>query len=220
MRTVGEITARIQDRYNGKTLEVQKGSKKFTYIPWTAMCDQLDAVFGWDGWSAEVVAGGIHYDPADKAYVVAVNLEVYVYDGEIGQVRTIKRPGIGVDFVKYSGGDSHDAAKGARSDALVVAARTLGDLFGRFLSAKDDVNGSGGSEEPASDKQKDTLRRCKVPEQLVRTATKAQASAFFDRIFEDKKNGGYKFGRKFSTEEAIAAVWGEQPSSQQDDLPF
>jgi hypothetical protein len=219
LRTSAQIADRIRENYNGTTKEVQKGSKKFTYIPWTAMCDQLDDVFGWDGWSAEVVPGGIHYDPHDKAYAVAINLEVYVWDDFTQTVRTIKRPGIGVDFVKYDGGDSHDAAKGARSDGLVVAARSLGNLFGRFLSAKDDGNGSGSSEE-ASDAQKQTLRKCHVPENIVRAATKAQASGFFDRIFADKKTGAYKFGRKFTNEEAIAAVWGESAVEASDDLPI
>jgi hypothetical protein len=219
LHTVDEISAHISEQYNGQTKEVKKGPKTFTYIPWTAMCDQLDSVFGWDGWSAEIVPGSIHYAADDKAYVVAVNLEVYVFDSELGIVRTIKRPGVGVDFVKYDGGDSHDAAKGARSDALVVAGRTLGDLFGRFLSAKETSSGSStsGSSKPRSSKsdedgepsanQKQWLTKYNVPQDVQANLTFSQASAILDRLF----NKDNKFGHRYSADEAIREVLGVEP---------
>jgi hypothetical protein len=218
LKTAAQITARIQERYNGLTKEVKKGPKTFTYIPWTAMCDQLDDVFGWDGWSAEIVSGGIHYAADDKAYAVAVNLEVYVWDEEHQTQRTIKRPGIGVDFVKYDGGDSHDAAKGARSDALVVAARTLGDLFGRFLSAKETATGSSSTASSSSRTsrgqssggdtvtagQRQWLEKYNVPQDVIANLQDGQASALLDRFFN--KDG--KYGKRYTTAEALDEVLG------------
>jgi hypothetical protein len=217
LHTVSEIAARITEQYDGQTKDVKKGPKTFTYIPWTAMCDQLDNVFGWDGWSAEVVSGGIHYASDDKAYAVAVNLEVYVWDEEHQIIRTIKRPGIGVDFVKYDGGDSHDAAKGARSDGLVVAARTLGNLFGRFLSAKETTTGSSGGTTQARTSrgqqsggdtvtagQRQWLEKYNVPQNVIANLQDGQASALLDRFFN--KDG--KYGKRYTTAEALDEVLG------------
>jgi hypothetical protein len=215
MLTVNEFKELNRGRYDGLTKEVRKGGGNvFTYIPWWAMCDQLDRVLGEDGWSAEVVAGGIHYDPADRAYAVAVNLEIYLWDEDHHILRTIKRPGIGVEAIKYEGVDGHDAAKGARSDALVVAARTLGDLFGRFLSNRENgrtetpgEHRAGGTQEAsATEKQIKWLTDLGATPGVLAGLTRSQAGAILDRV--SNKNG--KFGRRYPVQEACAEVLGEK----------
>lgn len=237
MKTVSELTEAMAAPYSGKTLTVRKGGgKEFTYIPWTAMVRHLTEVFDWDGWGGR--NAGVHYDPTSKAYVVAIDLEIYVWDVRANAVRTIPRPGIGVEMVKYDGADSHDAAKGARSDGLVNAGRNLGDAFGLALTPERDAtnngtvqgsavvtrNGNQSSDEPPTEGQVNTLRKCKVPEDLIRVSTKQQAGTFFDCIFADKKTGAYKFGRKFSNEEALVRAFGQDAVDAAlagaEELPF
>lgn len=209
MKTVSELKGAMAARYDGPVNVVRKGSSERTYIPWTAMVRHLNDTFDWDGWGARVTA----VVPNDDTYTVALDFEVYVWDERANQVRTIPRPGVSGTLVR--GDDASDAAGGARSLALVNGARCLGDAFGLYLTPDKSVehvassNGHATQDEPqASEPQKETLRRCKVPERFVRDATKAQASGFLDRIFPDKQTGAYKYGRKFSNDEAIKEVWG------------
>lgn len=224
MKTVQELGAAMAARYEGPVAKVRKGTQERTYIPWPAMVRHLNSIFDWDGWGARTVS----VVPSGDTYTVAIDLEVYVWDERANAIRTIPRPGVSGTLVR--GEDASDAAGGARSLALVNGARSLGDAFGLYLTpdkseapAASNGHSNGHQQangEPATEGQVRTLRKCKVPEDLIRTATKSQAGGFFDRIFPDKDTGAYKYGRKFSNEEAIEAAFGVKLVASGDDYGF
>jgi len=221
VKTVQELESAMSSRYAGPTAVIRKGSQERTYIPWPAMIRHLDSVFGWDGWGARIVSVVANGD----TYTVALDFEVYAFDERTNTIRTIPRPGVSGTLVR--GEDGSDAAGGARSLALVNGARSLGDAFGLYLTPdRSEVAPSNGHTPPlatgeaASEAQVMTLRKCRVPENLIRTATKVQAGAFFDHIFPDKKTGAYKHGRKFTNEEALQAAFGVELVPAGDDFGF
>ena len=219
MRKLSELDPVMLEKYTGNTAVVNKGGGDRTYIPWTSMARELDVVFGWDGWSTRNIPGSTVYDQEHQSWVTAVDLEITFYDDTIGQVRTIVRAGMGGERVKANSA-SEDAAKSGRSDAFVVAARNLGDRFGLYLTPERGsapaASGNGhaqqqaGSDEGPSDAQLGLLRKCKVPEDLIRSATRDQAGTFFNCIFPDKKTGEFKFGRKYTNDEALIKAFGQE----------
>jgi hypothetical protein len=145
LRTVGEIEAALRDRTAVTEVlsQVDKGKKgTFTYVPWNETAKLLTQIFGTFGWSAKIIAS--HSDVERGIYVVDLDLEVRGIDDESGAYFEKHLPGRGMGIVSASelekgSRDAHDTAgKAARSDALSVAAKSLGDAFGLFLYDKGD----------------------------------------------------------------------------------
>jgi hypothetical protein len=148
LKKVSEIEVLLRDSSTAKTLlaKVDKGSKgKFDYIPWNETARLLTTIFGTFGWSAGIVDRESHVDAnGATVYTVGLDLAVRAQDDESRDIREKHLPGVGVGIAAPNKAgvvtaDAHDtAAKGARSDALSVAAKSLGDAFGLFLYDKGD----------------------------------------------------------------------------------
>ncbi len=145
LKTVAEIEAALvnRERVEAVMAQVDKGKKgTFTYVPWNETAKLLTEIFGTFGWSAKIV--GSHTDIARGIYIVDLDLEVRALDDETGLVMVKSLPGRGMGIVsngelERGSQDAHDTAgKAARSDALSVAAKSLGDAFGLFLYDRGD----------------------------------------------------------------------------------
>src|SRR5258706_12439935 len=115
--------------------KVDKGNKgAYSYVPWNETVGLLTRVFGPFGWSAEITAS--YSDTERGIYRTDLKLTVRVLDDETGEVLEVSRPGTGANQANPL---SHeDSIKGSRSDAISVAAKSLGDAFGLFLYDKGD----------------------------------------------------------------------------------
>lgn len=145
-RSVEEIEKALQDRGRAEAVmaRVNKGGKgSFTYIPWNDTVRLLDDVFGVFGWTARVTHTANDFERG--IYRTDIELTVLA-EAENGAVLTKTLPGTGVGIVVGQSQDAHDTAiKASRSDAISVAAKSLGNAFGLFLYDKGDPARSEGA---------------------------------------------------------------------------
>lgn len=135
-RSIDEVEKALADRSYAESVmsAVSKGSKgKFNYVPWNETAKLLTRIFGSFGWSARIV--GSHSDTERGIYRTDLELDVYAMS-EHGQVMKKTLPGTGGCVASPLSHD--DAMKSSRSDALSVAAKSLGDAFGLYLYDKGD----------------------------------------------------------------------------------
>ena len=140
-KNISEVEAALADRAQAEALiaKVDKGWGKASYIPWNETAGLLNRVFGPFGWTTTKVASVD--DVVHGIYIYDLELTVYATD-EDGHMTSKELTGRGVGVVaqnRLTDGEAHDtAAKAARSDALSVAAKSLGDGFGLFLYDRGD----------------------------------------------------------------------------------
>lgn len=184
------------------------------YIAWNDSADLANKVFGPLGWSNTLVScnyreiTGEFWNSREsrmemrtfRGYEAIVRVEVFYMD-EFGNMGQVHRDGAGyADVVPQGKKNPLDLAfKAASSDAFSRAVKQLGDYFGLFLYDKDTTpaprSSSGSSSAatpsngsapkyPASDKQKDTLIKNKVPGWVVVQLSGKQASAIMDGLWK------------------------------------
>ena len=103
-----------------------ESGRTLSYIEGFTAIDQANSIFGFDGWSHEVVR--LDYNPDIKAYLAIVRVRV----GEA------THEDVGTGLVQGDRPTGHETAmKGAVTDALKRALRAFGDQFGNSLYDRD-----------------------------------------------------------------------------------
>jgi len=143
-KTIAEVETALQDRtYADSVLSrVDKGNRgKFTYIPWNESARLLNQIFGVMGWSTEKISSVDDLARGIFIYDLALSVSVIGDHGEMAR-KTVTGRGFGAVSAKAMERGDVDAmdtaSKGARSDALSVACKLLGEAFGIFLYDKGD----------------------------------------------------------------------------------
>lgn len=131
------LATRIGD---DKLKKVRKGNQpEQTYIKWTDSAEQLDAIFGVDGWEESIE--DFKFDATKGVYAVVRTIRGFVQEvddtGRPTRTSAITRTAVGRAVAV---GDNHDTAiAAADSDSFSRAAKKFGDALGLFLYDKDDV---------------------------------------------------------------------------------
>ena len=133
-----------------------RGGIILTYLEGHTIINQLNRIFGYDGWSYEIVEltqttkyttekEGKTY--ANIGYLARVRLKVYFPD------RAIEREDVGYGSgVAINPNDAYESAvKEAVTDALKRASRTLGNQFGNSLYGRGDIGEKGAKEMEAKE---------------------------------------------------------------------
>lgn len=127
---------------------LKKGGASLVYIPVSEVINRLNKVFGFDGWSSEIIK--CERDQLDPDFVVAcVRLTTFIDGDRFG---TVSKEGYGGQKIKrMKTGDIVDLGdefKGAVSDALKKAAQQFG--IGLYLARSEEALGLDEVEEAAA----------------------------------------------------------------------
>lgn len=241
-RLASEVEKALDDRTyaEGVMASVSKGGKgTFSYIPWNETAKLLTRIFGPFGWNARITHTANDFERG--IYRTDLELTVIVED-ENGVSRAKTLPGTGVGIVIGASADAHDTAiKGSRSDALSVAAKSLGNAFGLYLYDRGDpARSSAASSQQTSsasatarsssadlgsrpsEKQMGVLLKAGYSQQQVDTMHFKVWKACIDAIFGKGEAPEAPAGKKSAPTKA--APKSPKPSraedDEDDDIPF
>lgn len=117
--------------------QLKKGGASLTYIPVSEVISRLNKVFGFDGWSYEIIK--CERDLLDPDFIVA-HVRMNVFPGSDRFV-SVTKDGFGGQKIKRTKNgdivDLGDEMKGAVSDALKKAAQALG--VGLYLARTEEA---------------------------------------------------------------------------------
>jgi hypothetical protein len=117
----------------------QQGGMNLSYMEAWDVKAHLIRVFGFGGWSADVISADLMFEDQDEkgrwsvGYKVLMRLRIHANDGDLFGDTTYTEAAVG-SSLQPSRGEAHDmAVKTAESDALKRAAINLGTQFGLSL---------------------------------------------------------------------------------------
>ena len=147
MRKLTEVLALLEKPWDGPT-EERDG---FTYLPWNNVSEELDSVFGIDGYVIDIRETRLERVGETYGYSAIARITAYALDDD-GKVVTMVRENTGFNELNFTNERTRvvegktivtppralidTSIKGAASGAIVRAAMLFGNHFGRTLYSK------------------------------------------------------------------------------------